>query len=204
MNRIITIGREFGSGGREIGRRVSEALQLAYYDHEIITEVANRTQLSEEYIQRISERRPLIAFPIHIGHSFYPVTDPMIQNSVLIFAEQHRLLEELSRRSDCIIVGRCADYILRDMNPFRIFVYADMESRLKRCMEQRTEEEGFTEKEMRRRIEGIDRDRAKYYNYFSSRKWGARDNYDLIINTSSKDVKQVSAALAQYLKALFF
>ena len=130
MNRIITIGCEFGSGGREIGRRLSEELQFAYYDREIITEVANRTQLSEEYIQRISEHRPFISFPIHIGHSFYPVTDPMIQNSVLIFAEQHRLLGELSKKSDCIIVGRCADYILRDMNPFRNFVYADLESKL--------------------------------------------------------------------------
>ena len=175
MNRIITIGCEFGSGGREIGRRLSEELQFAYYDREIITEVANRTQLSEEDIQRISEHRPFISFPIHIGHSFYPVTDPMIQNSVLIFAEQHRLLGELSKKSDCIIVGRCADYILRDMNPFRIFVYADLESKLKRCMERRTEKENSTVKEMKRRIEGIDRERAKYYSYFSSRKWGARD-----------------------------
>ena len=179
-------------------------MQIAYYDQEIITKVANRTRLSEEYIQRISERRPFIAFPIHVGHSFYPVTDPMIQNGVLVFAEQHRLLEELSKKSDCIIVGRCADYILRNMKPFRIFVYADMESKLKRCMERRTEEENFTEKEMKRRIEGIDRERAKYYNYFSSQKWGARGNYDLMISTSGKDIKQVSVALAQYLKALLF
>ena len=204
MNRIITIGREFGSGGREIGRRLSEELQIAYYDQEIITKVANRTRLSEEYIQRISERRPFIAFPIHVGHSFYPVTDPMIQNGVLVFAEQHRLLEELSKKSDCIIVGRCADYILRNMKPFRIFVYADMESKLKRCMERRTEEENFTEKEMKRLIEGIDRERAKYYNYFSSQKWGSRDNYDLMISTSGKNIKQASVALAQYLKALLF
>ncbi len=204
MNRIITIGRQFGSGGREIGRRLSEELQLAYYDQEIVTEVANRTQLSAEYIQRISEHRPFISFPIHIGHSFYPVTDPMIQTSVLVFAEQHRLLGELAQKADCVIVGRCADYILRDMNPFRIFVYADMESRLKRCWERRSEEETFTEKEMKRRVGEIDRERARYYTYFSNRKWGARDNYDLMINTSGKDVKQVSAALAQYLKTLLF
>ena len=112
-------------------------------------------------------------------------------------------MEELSKKSDCIIVGRCADYILRNMKPFRIFVYADMESKLKRCMERRTEEENFTEKEMKRLIEGIDRERAKYYNYFSSQKWGSRDNYDLMISTSGKDIKQVSAALARYLKVLF-
>ena len=119
MKRIITIGREFGSGGREIGRRISEELQIAYYDQEIITEVANRTQLSEDYIQQISERKPFVSYPIHIGHSFYPIIDPTVHNSVQIFAEQHRLLEELSKKSDCIIVGRCADYILRKQSPFR-------------------------------------------------------------------------------------
>ena len=204
MNRIITIGREFGSGGREIGRRISEELQIAYYDQEIITEIASRTQLSEDYIQRISERKPFVSYPIHIGHSFYPIIDPAVHNSVQIFAEQHRLLEELSKKSDCIIVGRCADYILRKQSPLRLFIYADMESKIKRCMGRQTKEEDFTERVMKRRIEGIDRERARYYNYFSSQKWGARDNYDLMISTSGKDIKQVSVALAQYLKALLF
>ena len=113
-------------------------------------------------------------------------------------------MEELSKKSHCIIVGRCADYILRKQSPFRLFVYADMESKIKRCMERQTKEEDFTEREMKRRIEGIDRERAKYYNYFSSQKWGARDNYDLMISTSGKNIKPVSVALAQYLKALLF
>ena len=113
-------------------------------------------------------------------------------------------MEELSKKSDCIIVGRCADYILRKQSPLRLFIYADMESKIKRCMERQTKEEDFTEREMKRRIEGIDRERAKYYNYFSSQKWGARDNYDLMISTSGKNIKQVFVALAQYLKALLF
>ena len=72
MRRIITVGREFGSGGREIGRRIAEELQIAYYDQEIITEIAKRTALSEAYIRQIEEKRPVVSFPIHIGHSFYP------------------------------------------------------------------------------------------------------------------------------------
>ena len=84
MKRIITIGREFGSGGREIGRRISEELQIAYYDQEIITEVANRTQLSEDYIQQISERKPFVSYPIHIGHSFYPIIDPTV-HFIIVF-----------------------------------------------------------------------------------------------------------------------
>ena len=70
MNRIITIGREFGSGGRELGYRIAEKLQIAYYDQEIITEIAKRTALSEDYIRQIEERRPIMHFPIHTGHSF--------------------------------------------------------------------------------------------------------------------------------------
>ncbi len=204
MSRIITIGREFGSGGREIGRRLSDALQIAYYDQEIISEIAKRTDLSEEYVQRISERRPFISFPIHVGRSFYPVTDPLLQNSVLVFAEQHRLLEEMSEKSDCLIVGRCADYILREKKPFRIFVYADMESRLQRCMSRKRAGEEMSEKDMKKRIGEIDRERSQYYSYFSDRKWGTRDNYDLMVNTSGKDIKQVSIALADYLKKLMF
>ncbi len=204
MSRIITIGREFGSGGREIGRRLSDALQIAYYDQEIISEIAKRTELSEDYVRRISERRPFISFPIHVGRSFYPVTDPLLQNSVLVFAEQHRLLEEMAEKSDCLIVGRCADYILRDKKPFRIFVYADMESRLERCMTRKKEGEELSEKDMKKRIAEIDRERAQYYAYFSEQKWGARDSYDLMVNTSGKDIKQVSSALAEYLKMMMF
>lgn len=75
MNKIITIGREFGSGGRELGRRLSEKLGIAYYDQEIITEIAKRTSLSEQYVQSIVEHKPVFSFPIHIGTSFYPTTN---------------------------------------------------------------------------------------------------------------------------------
>ena len=129
MKRIITIGREFGSGGRELGYRIAEKLQIAYYDQEIITEIAKRTALSEEYIRRIEEKRPIMHFPIHTGHSIYLTSEPTFYPDLSIYTKQHELLRELSRKSDCIIVGRCADYILREQKPVRIFAYADMESR---------------------------------------------------------------------------
>lgn len=106
-----------------------------------------------------------------------------------IYTKQHELLRELSRKSDCVIVGRCADYILREQKPVRIFAYADMESRIKRCMERRPEDEHLTEAQMKKRIAEIDRSRAKYYAFFSEQKWGARENYDLLVNTSGADIK---------------
>ena len=119
MNRIITIGREFGSGGRELGRRLSELLQFAYYDQEIVSEIAKRTSMSEAYVQQIVEHKPLMSFPISIGRSFYAGVNPIEQQTQAIYVEQHRIIKELAEKSDCVIVGRCADYILRDRVPHR-------------------------------------------------------------------------------------
>lgn len=206
MKKLITIGREFGSGGREIGRRIAEKLQIAYYDQEIVTEIAKRTKHSEEYVERITEDRPYMAYPIHAGMSFhtayYAYTE--FDRSLTVFAEQHNIIKELADKSDCIIVGRCADYILKEKDPFRIFVYADAESKLKRCRERSPEDENLSDSKIRRNMRSIDKGRARYYNYFSQQKWGARENYDLLINTAGKDVKQVSEAVADYLKRYLF
>lgn len=206
MKKLITIGRVFGSGGREIGRRIAEKLQIAYYDQEIVTEIAKRTKHSEEYVERITEDRPYMAYPIHAGMSFhtayYAYTE--FDRSLTVFAEQHNIIKELADKSDCIIVGRCADYILKEKDPFRIFVYADAESKLKRCRERSPEDENLSDSKIRRNMRSIDKGRARYYNYFSQQKWGARENYDLLINTAGKDVKQVSEAVADYLKRYLF
>ena len=202
MRKIITIGREFGSGGRELGRRLSEHLGIAYYDQEIIAEIAKRTALSETYVRQITENRPLTSFPIHFGGRFCALPDPLLQQSISIYSEQHRLLCELAEKSDCIIVGRCADYVLRDSHPFRIFVYADAQSKLMRCMERRTPEETLSEQDMKRKITEIDRNRARYYAFFSGHKWGARENYDLLVNTSGQSVKKQAAALYEYLRKM--
>ena len=89
-------------------------------------------------------------------------------------------------------------------NPFRIFVYADMESKLQRCRERSPEDETLSDSKMKRNIRSIDKGRARYYNYFSQQKWGARDNCDLLINTSGKDIKQIPEAVAEYLKKYLF
>ena len=203
MRRIITVGREFGSGGRELGRRLSEKLKIAYYDQEIVTEIAKRTSMSEEYVRMVTENHPTMSFPIHIGNRFSPISNLAFQQCISIYAQQHKLLQELAEKSDCIIVGRCADYILCDAQPFRIFVYADTESKLKRCMERRPEGENLTETQMKKKMTEIDRDRAKYYEFFSGHKWGSKENYDVLLNTSGKDIKRLSASLYNYFQNTF-
>lgn len=197
MKKIITIGREFGSGGREFGRRLSEALGIAYYDQEIISEIAKRTSLSEQYVQSIVEHRPVFSFPIHIGRSFYPTANPMFELSMAVYQEQARIITEMAAKSSCVIVGRCADYILRDDNPFRIFVYADMDSKIKRCLEKAQEGEKLTEKEVKQQITSIDKKRAQYYAFYTGHTWGDKLNFDLCINTSHTAIKEIVPAVAK-------
>ena len=134
MNRIITIGREFGSGGRELGRRLAEELGIEYYDKEIIDAIAKKTSMSQEYVQEILEGKPHHLYPITIGQSMFITDNFYIQQEQSIYLAQCEIIRELAQKSSCIIVGRCADYILKEFKPYRIFVYADMDSRIKRCI----------------------------------------------------------------------
>ena len=187
MKRIITLSREFGSGGREVGCRLAEELGIAYYDQEIITEIAKRTALSERYIQQIVERKPLLPFPIHTRQTLFALTtdtETILDKNLAVYREQAQILTEMASNSDCVIVGRCADYVLRDAKPLRVFVYADLESRLRRCRERARPEEGKTDKELRKSIQEIDRHRAQYYAFYTGQKWGDRQNYDICLNTA--------------------
>lgn len=188
--RIITIGREFGSGGRELGKRIAEALGIAYYDKEIIDKVASNTQLATDYIQQIIEKKPLTYYPITIGNSFNGIDDILARSNAAIYAEQANVIKELAEKSDCVIVGRCADYILKDFHPFRIFVFSNMESKIKRCIE-KGETKNTDVKKIKKEIHRIDKNRRHYYEFYTSQKWGDIHNYDICINTSGRTVKEV-------------
>ncbi len=199
MNKIITIGREFGSGGRELGRLLSEILGVAYYDREIIAEIAKRTSLSEKYIQHITEQKPIIPFPIHTGRTFWAVIPDYNQS---VQQEQHAIIQEMAAKSSCVIVGRCADYILRDCSPFRLFVYSDMASKIARCRKNESADyesgQALTDKELSRRIEQINKGRADYYEFYTGQTWGDRINYDLCINTAKiSDLKAAAGHIAK-------
>ena len=200
MNKIITIGREFGSGGRELGKRLAEELNIAYYDWEIVQEIARRTSLSEEYVHSIIERQPITSFPIHTGISFSPAYYQLhVGHNVEIFQEQKKLLKELAEKGDCVIVGRCADYILRNYNPFRIFVYADMKSKLNRCRKNEPKHEHLTDKKLVKYIKKIDKQRSRYYTFYTGLVWGDKLNYDLCVNTTDMNIEDVVPHIAKML-----
>lgn len=197
-NKIITIGREFGSGGREFGRKLADLLGFPYYDREIISEIAKRTSLSEQYIQNIAEHKPVISFPIHTGRTFL-TWSVMPDYGQSVHSEQHNIIREIASKTNCVIVGRGADYILREENPFRIFIYSSMDSKLQRCKENQThdydKDQEMSDKEIIKRIEQINKARAEYYEFYTGQKWGDKENYDLCINTSFVDPEKIAEAV---------
>lgn len=200
MNKIITIGREFGSGGREFGRRLAEELNYEYYDKEIITEISKHTSLSEEYVKEVLEKKPHNLYPITIGQSMAFFNDYQNKQIQSIYSAQCEILKYLADKGDCVIVGRCADYILKEYNPYRIFVYASMDSRVKRCLSRKNDDEDLSEKKLIKYIKKVDKDRSKYYEFFTYQKWGDKENYDLCINTTNVEIKEIVKVISKIFK----
>lgn len=200
MNKIITISREFGSGGRELGKRLADSLNFAYYDREIITKIAKYTGMSEEYIQNISEKGIYPhAFQFAKSFNVYPSFQSS-QTDILV--AQQKVLKEIAKNGNCVIVGRGANVILEEYNPINLFIYADLESKIKRC-KLKGEGEELTDKELKNKIMQIDKDRKNYHKLISNLEWGDKRNYHLCINTSGIEIKTVIPSLAEYIENWF-
>lgn len=198
MNKIITISREFGSGGKEIGKRLSDKLGYAYYDSEIVTLLAKQTGMSEEYIKNISEKG-IYPYAFQFAKLF-AMYSTMQNNQTEILVEQSKIVKQIAQKGNIIIVGRGANSILSEYNPMNIFVYANMESRIHRCKEK---DENLTTKELENKIKNIDKNRKAFHNLISNYEWGAKENYNLCINTSNIEIKAIIPALAQYIENWF-
>ena len=133
MSRIITISREFGSGGRELGKRLANALGIPCYDHEIIEMIAKENGFNEDYVANVAEKSIEAAYPLTIGHRFGMQPFQIMDQPIRVAVTQRRIVENFAKQGDCVIIGRAADVILKDYDPLNIFVYADKESRIERC-----------------------------------------------------------------------
>lgn len=200
--KIITISREFGSGGRELGKRLADYLHVPCYDHEIIDMVAEKHGLDRNYVSHISEKEIRVFYPSTIGHRFIGPTHAA-QHSVKVTLAQHELIKQLAAQGDCVIIGRCADVVCRDMGPLNIFVYADSLSKLARCQARAGEGEHFTEKAMLRKMRQIDRERTAYRALFTENSWGRKESYHLCVNTSGREIKALVPAIGEYTKFWF-
>ena len=197
QNYVITITRQFGSRGRDIGIATAKKLGIPLYDRNVLEKEAEEIDSTLHSLVEFSKNGMSssgyykMAYPLGIGSSL---------KKDRMFEVQSKLVLQHAETENCVIIGRCADYLLREMNPFRIFVYADTESKLKRCMERSEPGEHLTEKELRKKMKDVDRSRAQYCEFCSQQKWGDKSYYDLLINTSGKNIKQLSNSLYEYLK----
>ena len=176
--RIITISREFGSGGRFIGEKVAKKLEIAYYDKNIISQIAEKSGLSPEYIQENAELSPkkgLFAY----AFSGRDITGKSVED--MVYEVQRNIILELAEKEPCVIIGRNADYILKDRDDvLNVFIHGDMPEKIKRI----TGLHNVEEKEAVKMMADTDKRRRTNYNFYTDQNWGKASNYTLCLNSS--------------------
>lgn len=184
MNTIITIGRQYGSGGREIGEKLAQKINIPFYDKEILTRTAKESGFCEEMIKNHDERPTnsflynLVMDTYSFGYNSAALVDMPISQK--IFLAQYDAIKNLANEGACVIVGRCADYVLADYkNVISVFVQAELDTRIQRIMSKYE----MTLPKAREAIIRKDKQRQSYYNYYSSKKWGLASSYDLTVNS---------------------
>ena len=203
MNTIITIGRQFGSGGREIGEMVAEKYGIKYYDKELLSRAAKESGFCEEMIQNHDERPTnsflynLVMDTYSFGYNASSFVDMPISHKV--FLAQFDTIKKIAEEGPCVIVGRCADYALSDFdNVLNIFIHADEDFKIKRIKERFADI--TTDETAREMMNKKDKQRQSYYNYYSSKKWGRADSYDLSINSAILGVEGTVKFITQYIE----
>lgn len=181
--RVITISREFGSGGHSIGKIVAETLGIGFYDQELLEKIAEETGFSKEFIEEAAEyftAKNSLLFNVVMNRSLHGRTEPSPADT--IYFAQAKIIKNLAEKESCVIVGRCSDYILRDNSDcLHIFIYSDMEDRAKRILERY----GDSEKLIQKRITDKETRRKIYYSHYTDRPWGIPQNYDLCLNSGA-------------------
>ena len=198
---IITIGRQFGSGGRYVGRLLAEKLDIPFYDKELLSEAAKQSGICEEIMEEHDERptRSLLFSLVtgmqhHVGTGSFYMDMPLNHR---IFLAQFDAIRKLAGEGSCVIVGRCADYVLRDdPDTVSVFVKADMPSKIARTVKYYGVEEDKAED----RIRKADKQRASYYNYYATATWGDVENYDLVVDTGVLGVEGAVELIAKFLE----
>ncbi len=176
---IITISREFGSGGRYIGEQLAEKLGIAFYDKDIISKVAEETGLNEEFVKEAGEYSP---FKSIFSYGFVSRDADGSSMEDIVFNAQCKIILDLAEKGPCVIVGRCADHILADRDDcLNVFINGSEEDKIKRIMKYK----GVADIEARRLMKDTDKRRRINYNYYTDRQWGKPQNYDVCLNSTS-------------------
>jgi cytidylate kinase len=190
MSKIITISREFGSGGKYIGILVAKKLGIPCYDRDIIEKIAEESGFVNDFIKRVTEYAPsksIFAYSfVGRGASGESIEDK-------IFAIQEKVIKELADKGPCVIVGRSADYILRNYDTLDVFIYAPNADKVKRTMRFK----GVSEREARKLVKDTDKKRSINYKYYTGKTWGERENYTVMLNSTDLGIEKTAEFIAE-------
>ena len=194
MKTVITIARSYGSGGKTLGKLLADKMGINCYDREIIRMASDSSGINEELFGRVDEKlkkSPLFGIVRSNPYKGNGVIPPESSNFVSddnLFNYQAQVIKELAEKESCIMIGRCADYVLKDNpNVIRLYLYAPLEDCIKRVMAQNS----ITEKETIKKIETIDKYRSDYYKYYTGKEWNDARNYDFCLNTTSMSYEKL-------------
>ncbi len=192
MTKIITISREFGSGGRQIGHQLAERLGIPFYDKDLIKMAAEDIEIEEHIFQMYDDafmEKEAVEYTPFSNTYEVPVSDQ-------IFVAQSRVIHRLAEHGPCVIVGRCADMVLKDEQCLNLFFYANFKKRVQRLLELEQLSQDHT-KEMEKRVREIDRKRKDYYQYYTGNEWGKPQNYHLCLDSQKAGMEAcIDAAIA--------
>lgn len=199
---VITIGRQFGSGGRELGKLIADSLGFTYYDKELLHEAAKRAGVSTEFFEKSDEKFPsflngLFSFAFGLNPVTYYSGSTSISDDSL-YKAQSDFIHSLAEKGSCVIVGRTADYVLRDHpQVVNLFVHAPIEECIKRIMKR---DSSLTHDKAKAKAERINKLRANYYNFYTDKTWGAAQSYDLTFDTSLMPMQDIVEVVKEYVK----
>ena len=183
MNTVITIGRQFGSGGKEVGIRVAKELGIPFYDKELLREAARKSGLCEKIVENFDERPKSLLYSIAMDSYMFALPGSGVGDSLeqQVYLATFNTIRHIAEQGPCVMIGRCADYALADHpNHLSLFIHAPMNVRIQRVAKR----QGITPEKAKTLIAKTDKRRASYYEYYSSQRWGAVDSYDFCINSS--------------------
>lgn len=206
MSLVITVGRQFGSGGRDVGEKIAKELGIPFYDKELVEMAAQKSDISKEALKEVDERATSSFLYSLAGgnYSMRGINAPLYYELPIndkLFIAQADVIKNVAKQGSCVIVGRCADYVLEDeenVDLMNIFVYASLDFRAKRVMNAL----GLSQAKARDRVTKTDKQRRVYYDYYTSKNWGVMSNYDLCLNTEKIGIDNAAELVIKYARGL--
>jgi cytidylate kinase len=193
---IITIGRQYGSGGREIGRQVAKELSIPFYDRELIKIAAEKSGIDHTLLES-NEEKPSNSLLYSLVTSAYSAGSTSMPLNDRIFLAQFDAIKSIAQKGPCVIVGRCADYVLEERGDcVNLFIHAEMEIRAQNVARRRN----ISPEAARQEILKIDKKRANYYNYYTNKKWGYGENYDLCFDSGKLGIEGSAALIKAFVE----